>query len=210
LRTKFKYERTSEAIALLSISLLAFALAIVFVAMAAASPDESPIVPRGGQHLLVALIFGLYCFIQVLSRVRYDRQAVDEPSGDQGAQKRAYAERVFVLGLPLTVTWTVCTADPPHPFWTFVVPLCVLGTVTVAAYWVTSSGGSSETLHRSMMVGTTVLLVGSAVFAQQRGWYGWQLAVAVAAAVGSMLPSLLGPTLMQRQRRRRYLARFTN
>ena len=72
-RTSAKYDRTTEAVAILSFSLLAFALSVIFVAIAVATPSsEQAISMNWWQRFIVAWVFGCYTWLQTLSQVRYN------------------------------------------------------------------------------------------------------------------------------------------
>jgi hypothetical protein len=78
-RTRAKYDRTTEAVGLLSMALLAFALSIVFVAIVAGTPSSSQAITlTWWQRLIIGWVFGCYAWLQTLGQIRYNRQAVDE------------------------------------------------------------------------------------------------------------------------------------
>ena len=78
-RTRAKYDRTTEAVALLSMSLLAFALGVILVAIVAtAPPGMRPIHMTLVQRIILGGIFASYCWIQLHSQIGYSHMAVDE------------------------------------------------------------------------------------------------------------------------------------
>lgn len=106
LRTSAKYDRTTEAVALLSLSLLEFALSVVFVSIIAGSPGgDKPIELELWQRIIIGGIFGCYFWVQLLGRIRYDRQAVNEAPSSRGSSLKRLQYRgelwyaVFVAAL---------------------------------------------------------------------------------------------------------------
>jgi hypothetical protein len=104
-RTRAKYDRTTEAVGLLSLALLAFALSIVFVAIVAATPSSSePIALNLWQRLLIGWVIGCYAWLQTLGQIRYNRQAVDEvPDSDIRSleRRKSRAEICYAVAIGL-------------------------------------------------------------------------------------------------------------
>ena len=105
LRTRAKYDRTSEAVALLSMSLLAFALGVILVAIVAtAPPGMRPIHMTLLQRIILGGIFASYCWIQLHSQIRYSHMGVDEVPPPEGTalERRKYAgQQLYATTLPL-------------------------------------------------------------------------------------------------------------
>jgi hypothetical protein len=138
-RTHAKYDRTTEAVGLLSISLLAFALSIIFVAIVAANPDPStPIVLSLWQRVLVGSVFGCYVWIQTLGRIRYNRQAVDEtpPSGTSSPDRRKFIGELWyalLIGLLIVDMLEYDGSWPGLRAWIVITIVLMLG--CIIAYW---------------------------------------------------------------------------
>ena len=135
-RTSAKYDRTTEAVAVLSFSLLAFALSIIYVAIAVATPASAhTIVLNWWQRLIVAWIFGCYAWLQTLGQIRYNRQAVDEaPAIDvkspERRKSRAEICYAVVIGLLMIDILEYDRSWPGLGAWiaiTVILVLCYLG-----------------------------------------------------------------------------------
>jgi hypothetical protein len=106
-RTRAKYDRTTEAVCLLSIALLAFALSAILVAIVAATPSSSnAIVLNWWQRLVIGWVIGCYAWLQTLGQIRYNRQAVDEtPDSDTKSvdRRKSRAEICYAVVIGLLV-----------------------------------------------------------------------------------------------------------
>jgi hypothetical protein len=65
-RTKFKYERTTEAVAVLSLGLFALGLAALFVIFAAVSPPQRAVDLDCPRRILLGLYFTVFTFTQLV------------------------------------------------------------------------------------------------------------------------------------------------
>jgi hypothetical protein len=214
LRTSAKYDRTTEAVALLSISLLAFALAVVFVGIVAISPAHDRQISLAlWQRVVVAAIYACYCWIQLLTRVRYDRQAVDEvPEPQDGAERRKYfGQGAYAVSLPLLLAWVLVSArSVPLAAW---VPICILlalGSI-VSFWWAASEAGASRNStvikRRLTVVALTGLLTAFAIASAIHDWYGWQLVIVSFVILFLVALTVIQPTLRGLSRRRDYWKR---
>lgn len=228
LRTNSKYDRTTEAAALLSGSLLAFALAIVLVASAASSPSGPESIRLEALHrVLIGGIFGFYFWVQLITLVRYARQSVDEipPRGAQPhARRKIVAGGCYAFLLSLLVV-DVVVFDRSWPYVAVVVwvsTTIVLALGSVISFWLATAPdvvGAAPTraaerrrssrARRGVLVGLTVFLTAVAVFCGLMGWYAGQLGAASAAVLGLIVTSMLGPTFRFRHRRREFWSRHT-
>ena len=218
LRTSAKYDRTTEGVALLSVALLAFALAVVFVGIIVISPvNERQISLAVWQRVVIAAIYACYCWIQLLTRVRYDRQAVDEvPQPQDNAEQRKYlGQGAYAVLLPSLLAWVLVSARSiPLTAW---VPVCILLALgSLAAFWYAASEAEptrkSDALKRRITVITlTCLLVGFSIASAVHNWYGWQLVIVSFLVLFLVALTVIQPTLRVRHRRHEYWKRgFTN
>lgn len=229
-RTNTKYDRTTEAAALLSLSLLAFALAIIFVTIAAGSaPGQRPIHLNALSRVIVGGVIGSYCGLQLLARIRYARQSIDEtePEDDKSRVRcRLWGDRAFAVLFPAVLIDIVIGGSGRFlPMWILLTIL--LGLANVVSFWfatypdkkdTTSLSGEStaanpnETaerrrsrriwLHRGTMTAVMAALISLAVVSGSNGWYAGQLGVVSTAILGLITVSVLGPTLTMAARRR--------
>jgi uncharacterized integral membrane protein len=204
LRTSAKYDRTTEAVALLSMALLAFALSVVFVAIiAGSSSGHGPIALKLWQRVIIGGIFGCYLWAQLLGQIRYSRQGVDEapfrevpsPQRLQFRGELSYAVLVAALvldtliydrGWPGLAAWIWITA--------FLTILCWI------SFWCAqrSRWGSLR-----LAVPSAIYAV-LAVFCGVKGWYVGQLGVASLAVLCLIGYAMLQPTFRLRDNRQRY------
>lgn len=178
-RTRAKYDRTTEAVSLLSIALLAFALSIILVAIVAGTPSNSnAIVLTLWQRLIIGWVIGCYVWLQTLGRVRYTRQAVDEsPARDVKSPKRRKARAeiwyAVVMGLLMIDILEYDRSWPGLSVWivvTVILTLCYL-----SAFLFTSS---EPRTFRETLTAVVVMVVagGSAVIAVKKAQKGAKLA----------------------------------
>lgn len=142
-RTSAKYDRTTEAVSLLSIALLAFALSIIFVAIAAGTPSSTnAITLNWWQRVVIGWVFGSYAWLQTLGRIRYNRQAVDEaPASDKKSPERRKSRAeiwyAVVIGLLMIDMLEFGNSWPGLGIWiavTVILTMCYL-----SAFFFTSS-----------------------------------------------------------------------
>ena len=137
-RTNTKYDRTTEAAALLSFSLLAFALAIIFVTIAADnSPSRQPIHLDTLSRVIIGGIIGGYCGLQLLARIRHNWQSIDEtePDDDNSHVKyRLWGNRSFALLLPAVLIDVVIGGS--RSFLPLLIFLTILlGLANIVSFW---------------------------------------------------------------------------
>ena len=229
LRTSAKYDRTTEAVALLSVSLLGFALSIIFVAIVASSPrGEKPIALELWQRCVIAGTFACYCWLQLIARIRYDRQAVDETPqrGTRSIDRRrflgelSYATLLAILVADILVFERFERSWPGSVVWAIVT--VALALASVAAFWCATwqvkvslgpkpSTENSDSRQRSAsyrrrwtLTGLTIVFTASAIFGGLKGWYVFQLGAASFAVLSLIVSSVLQPTLRLNAARRAY------
>jgi hypothetical protein len=232
-RTRFKYDRTSEAVALLSFALLSFGLAAFFVAVAAMSPAQEKIELEPAHRVMVGLIVGAYCGLQLLARVRYAHQSVDDDpssSAGSGGRKVVVGEALFVISLPaFSVVLPVYNREwPTIQVWAIV--LALLSICSIVSFWLASGrhtraeavaedGAHGDNVraarvrrgrNRAVMALGTVAVTIAALWAAYSGWYAIQLLATMIVVLGIVIPSALGPTLYFMEQRRRQRAQRTS
>jgi hypothetical protein len=208
-RTNTKYDRTSEAAALLSLSLLAFALAIIFVAIAADSPGVRPIHLSTFDRAIIGVVIGGYICLQLIARIRYARQSIDdtEPDGETSRVKyRLWGDRLFALFLPILLI-VVVVGDSGWSLSTWIELIAILGVATIGSYWLATSPDLHKRkrviwLYRVMMIILTAALISLAAVSAANGWYAGQLGAACLAVLILITIWVLGPTLILADRRR--------
>jgi hypothetical protein len=208
-RTNTKYDRTTEAAALLSLSLLAFALAVIFVAIAADSPGARPIHLSTFDRAIIGVVIGGYCCLQLIARIRYARQSIDdtEPDDDTSRVKyRLWGDRLFALLLPILLI-VVVIGSSGWNLSAWIELTAILGTATIGSYWLATSPDRHKRsgviwLYRGMMIILTAALISLAAVSAANGWYAGQLGAACLAVLILITIWVLGPTLILTARRR--------
>lgn len=191
-RTNFKYERTTEAVAVFSLALFAFGLAAVLVFIAAVSKDR-PVELDWLQRTLLALYVGGFSFIELVTRARYDSQATEDALAIQW--------KLFLFAAPTALGLLVLPQGGSAARGIFAA-VAVLTAVSFGCLW-------------SLLERWTRLAVGIAFFAlvSLAGWafaadnYAGQFAIAVIGVTLTTLPSLLSATLDSNERRKKFLKR---
>jgi hypothetical protein len=209
-RTSSKYDRFNEAVAVLSVALLSFAVSAALVAFAAGQDPPVEVLELGAWHRLVlAVIVAGYCGSQLVVRVRSTRPSVDD-SFPADAQSRI-GNGLFALLLPLAVGFVVLVRDPG---WPGAVAIAALVTGCYLAYWLSSTpdrGAARTRSRRRRAVGLAIAAgYGAlAVPAVAHGHYAGQLLVAAMGVLVLLVPTAVAPVLVMRTRRREYRERST-
>jgi hypothetical protein len=235
LRTKFKYDRTSEAVAIFTFGLLSLALAGVFVLDAAtiapcpasdpACADVSP-----GLRTALAVLLGLFTFVQAVARLRTARQQVDNAIGidewsidEWSKDHREPVTRLgqlLVLSLGLAPALLVISrtghgwADP----WLLAGALLLLVAAASQALAVALrpiSGeaavkGSGSELDQVLLVlivgGGLLIACGLACYAMASHQYAFQLLAGACVPAVLSFAAVMAPALGMAATRRDYLA----
>jgi hypothetical protein len=204
LRTSAKYDRTTEAVALLSLSLLEFALSVIFVSIIAGSPGGyKPILLELWQRIIIGGIFGCYFWAQLMGRIRYDRQAVNEapsrrvrsPDRRQFRGELCYA---VLIGALIVDTLIYDRSRPDLAVW-----IGITAALTFAC--LIAFLCAQQTPWGSLRLAVpTVVYAALAVFCGVKGWYVGQLGVASLAVLCLIGYAMLQPTLSLRRSRDDY------
>ncbi|MGH7931262.1 MAG: hypothetical protein ACREQV_26120, partial [Candidatus Binatia bacterium] len=228
-RTNFKYDRTTEAIAVFSVSLLAFALAVTFTVLAAADQSTGAVVLSTNSRLLIALVLGGYAMVQIMTRIRYARQAIDETTPKDpysSLKKRVAGERAYAVFTPLSIVAVASEVWERTCLWA--VGATVLLLLSLGSFWVGSmpdkpttprpnkssksdvKPGTLQSLWpvRLITLAVTAALGVLGIMAGIHGNVAAQLLIASIAILFLMLPSALRPTLDSRRRRLKYKERL--
>jgi len=214
-RTYSNDDRTTEAAALLSLSLLAFALAIIFVAIAANSSRSIPIHLGIFDRTIIGIVVGGYCGLQLIVRIRSTRQSIDdtEPEDENSRVKyRLWGDRLFALFLPMALIevvignygWNLCA---------WIATTAVLGAATIGSYWLATRPdvhrrSRARWLHLGVIATLTTALVFLAALSGAKGWYAGQLSAACLTVLTLIIIWALGPTLIIADRRRKMRGRL--
>jgi uncharacterized membrane protein YsdA (DUF1294 family) len=221
-RTSSKYDRTTEATALLSLSLLAFALAIVFVASAAGGPARTgPISLTLLHRVLIGGLIGAYCGLQLLARIRYNRQAIDESALKQQPKRLRlglWGGQLYAYLLAALVFDVVVFEPAPKERNLWIALTVVLALATLCCFWLATSPEQTagkepwknrrrRWTRRGVLTVITGGLAAVALYYGSKGWYVGQLAAASGAVLILILPSMLSPTLAILDRQRTFRLR---
>jgi hypothetical protein len=222
-RTTFKYDRGTEASALLSFSLLAFGLAVILEAVAAGTPGTAPVHLGQLQRVVLGAMLGCYCWLQLVARLLYAHQSIDEPPTGVAVARaavRSVSEKCFAGLLTLLVLGVVAyDRGGGIPTWLATTLLLVLVGVTLTSFWgastvvvQTDSSGArvadvkrATRRNRLIVTGLAAVVAALGVVAVNNGWYALQLLLAVAIVVLLVGTSALAPTLTAASRRRNAL-----
>ncbi len=204
LRTSAKYDRTTEAVALLSLALLEFALSVVFVSIIAGSlGDNKPIMLELWQRVIIGGIFGCYFWAQLLGRIRYGRQAVNEaPSRKVPSLKRRQfrGELWYAILIAALIIDTLIydRSWPGLAAWIGMTTALTCG--CLISFWCAElvPWGSLR------LALPTIIYSGLAVLCGVKGWYVGQLGVASLAVLCLIGYAMLQPTLSLRRSRQYY------
>ncbi len=211
-RTIFKYDRSSEAVSLLSLSLLAFSLAVMFVAIAAGEPHNArPVHLETIHRALIGLLYGCYAWLQLVIRTRRSRQAIEgipeaEPSTFMrwlnGGQCYALLVALFLIDilifdrpwwvLPWATTVIVISLASMIVFW-FGVPYMQ----EKKWRWRNGHGGEAHRANigaRISLTVTTLTLTAASVACGIKGWYAGQLLIASITVVALIASSIFSIT----------------
>lgn len=231
-RTNAKHDRTTESVAVLSLALLAFALAIVFTVTAAGAGSSSgPVHLKAIVRILIGFLIGSYCGLQLLARIRNQRQAVDETlplkEDHSWLRFRVWGERLYAIFLPILII-DVAAYGRSSGFLEIWIPLTIaFALMSLLSYRTATTpddtiGASKPTeftegvkyvlLHHrqrgrltsAIVAITTVALTILALVCGINGWYAGQLGVACLGALGLMAPWMLGPTLRMHDVRKKF------
>lgn len=219
LRTSAKYDRTTEAVSLLSLSLLAFALSVVFVGfLALGSGGNHAAALNLWQRAIVAAIFFSYSFLQLLTRVRYDRQSVGEvphPEDPRTERTKYHGQLTYAFALPLLLGDALLYSGSQPPQWAWTASMIVLALVSLVAFWIAAREADSNLKWAAMRRRCTVAvltgtLAPAAIVTGSRGWYGWQLGIAGFVVLFLVAISALAPTMRVRSDRKKYWDRLAD
>lgn len=216
-RTNFKYDRTTEAISVFAIALLAFALGVAFTCIAtvsgAAGDATNPIELGVLGPVLLAAVLGVYTFVQLLGQQRYRFQDVDDiypPGDDTSLVVRVRGEFLLVGALPVAIgSMVLVTSEWPRAL--AVALLVATMATTLAALFMRIWSGPERVgfmvRQAAKLAWAVPVLVAAGVIGLGTGAYWIQLLAAVSASVGLFLLGALSPTVVARRRRRSYLDR---
>lgn len=208
-RTNTKYDRTTEAAALLSLSLLAFALAAIFVGIAADSPGTKPIHLDTLNRVVIGVLIGGYCALQLVARLRSARQSIDdtEPDDEYSRVKyRLWGDRFFAIFLPVALV-DVVIGGSGRKLNAWIAVTAAAGLAIIVSYWFATYPDRNRKsrlrwLHVGTMIAVTAPLTFLAVFSGTNDWYAGQLGTAILGVLILIMVWFLGPTLIISKRRR--------
>ena len=211
-RTSAKYDRTTEAVGVLSVALLAFALSIVFVGIVAATPQTAQPIPLVlWQRVVIGGVFGCYAWLQTLGQVRYSRQAIDETpdtATKSPERRKYYAELCYAafMGLLLVDILEFNRSWPGLPAWTTITVLLAVGYLASLVF----AGSRARQFRlrsyggRVVIAATSIALVVVAIVCAVNGWYAGQLGIVSFAVLVIIGSAILQPTVVARRNRKAY------
>ncbi|WLW55287.1 hypothetical protein [Streptomyces sp. YU58] len=211
-RTTFKQDRSSEGVAVFSISLLAFAMSVILIASTVDEPQGKVVRLELFDRLALSLLFGLYFWLQLALRVRHERQEMT--GNEEPAVVTLFRLRnTFAATSALLIVCTLIFARPWRAeVWLTVVIFAGI-TNLVILYWIVAIISRRERWARYQkivpIVGTLILL-GGAIVSGFNGWYAGQLLTVLVAVLALLVPTLLRPTLAFAKWRRDARARHAD
>ncbi|MDG5807491.1 hypothetical protein P9869_33470 [Streptomyces ossamyceticus] len=190
-RTTFKADRISEAVAVLSFSILAFATAVIFMATANAA-GKPPVHIGYACRISIGILFGLYFFLQLALPARHARQL----------SHRSYPWRLgFAVSASLMVSLILAyehTSFGAEIWGALVIILAVAALVCFAR----STVGNLRCTKILVMIFTVTVVCLAAIICGvegKSGYYVGQLGAVVLSAFALLISSLLSPTIALRR-----------
>lgn len=182
-RTRFKYIRGTEAVSILSFSLLTLGLAASFVAIAAATPGDNPIDLDAFHRVILGLLLGGYGAMQLLIRVKYDSQEITE-----APQQWTFVRnpRTFANMFGLFVLAIVVFEKPMTGAWLWILLIALLGLLSLASYVlaapkITKSSDVGAQLRSNQLTIPIAMFLATAsvTVSASLDWYAAQLLTAI-------------------------------
>ncbi|WP_159046639.1 hypothetical protein [Streptomyces sp. XY413] len=210
-RATFKHDRIREAVAILSISLLAFAVSVVFTAAAASfcpadgsSCKSSVSVTLDALHrYTLSVLFAAYILVQIGIPARHAMQSIapavrveDRRQWDKHHWKSCYAVSAAVL-----VGAILAHPGLPDVIWILLVAVSAVS--SILAFNFSIKGEEREAWKTVGIIVATCAATVPALFWGIDGNYAWQLVSAVGVSGAFLIISLLRPTFDLRQRQKR-------
>jgi hypothetical protein len=148
-RTDFKYQRSNEAVAVLSFAMLSFVLSALLILIASQRPNQALVDLNWTARSVLATIFFLYCWLQLTATQRntpptvFERAYPDRGSGNWPKFSR--------LGYPLFAAGVLLQLQlvpSESPFFRFVfscaVPLVAWLAFVIALPWPSAKGAEKQ------------------------------------------------------------------
>lgn len=216
-RTKFKYERGREAVAIFTLTLLFFALAATFQSFSAVAPPapNTPITPLTlvwYHKLILATVVSTYLALVIAGPNRASRQSFEDTlvRKNPPLRVRINAERTYAFLLPLGVFNLLNYLPFWYPVGAWQVAVIAISFLSLVAFFCAShpGRGSNRRNRDRWAIGrvafATTGLTTWAVFASIYDSY-WSIVV-VAALVPTIIcvASTVQPILQSRRQRKRY------
>jgi hypothetical protein len=153
-RTRAKYDRTTEAVGILSLALLAFALSVVLIAIVAMHPGGGkPVALKLFDRVMIGSVFGVYVWLQILGSLRYRRQAVDEAPDTKSPSRdrRIYRAEQWYNWLIAALIIAILEYDNSWPglsWWIAAISLLTIGCIVAYRYAVPPPGAPATAAPR--------------------------------------------------------------
>ncbi|MFI2507369.1 hypothetical protein [Streptomyces sp. NPDC018972] len=203
-RAAFKHDRCSEAVALFSLALLAFAMSAILIATTVAAPaNGEPVELETLPRMALGLVLSSYFWLLSTLPIRQKRQDIGT---DTMELSRSFLLRdAYALTASLLIAAVVIYSRPwPRGWWLFsIITLTVLNITCYLA--AAASEGIKKMIGRSAVtVLSTLIFAGAGAYTGFAGLYAWQLFVASCAVASLLIPLVLRPTWELHVRRRNF------
>jgi hypothetical protein len=159
---------------------------------------------------ILGAILAAYTATHLGNRIRYNRQAVDETTPEQGNRRVVYSQRIFALLLPLTIL-TTTTIDGsrigPTAATATIISLSTLSiTAFILAAWPAKRSSKSDILKLWPMIVMIpfVIIACKGALTQQ---YGYQLVAASVGVIALLLLATLDPAIKSYRARAKWRSR---
>ncbi|MGK5728924.1 hypothetical protein ACSNOG_05170 [Streptomyces sp. URMC 124] len=199
-RTAFKHTCISEAVSVLTFTLLCFAASVVFVTEAAYSGVNTPVDQVIHVHIswpystVVGTLAGCYFWVRLTQPIRYNRRSVVAKRDDKSIQQCAYT----------SVALAVVVGFQPSGW--AVIPW-VAFTMGLYGASVKHSHFVSDVLVRRVYLSLFTAVIASGIACGAVECYAGQLGAVAFAAISLTVSSLVAPILASKRDRKKYRQR---
>ncbi|MFE6835110.1 hypothetical protein ACFVFI_09790 [Streptomyces sp. NPDC057705] len=209
-RATFKHDRIREAVSILSISLLAFAVSVVFTAAAASfcpadgtSCKSVPVTLDALHRYTLSVLFASYVLVQIGIPARHAMQSIAPAVMD--GERRQWRKNRWKLFYAVSAAILVgaILAHPGLPDLIWILLVAISAVASIVAFYSSVKEEKRKVWKAAAMVVATCAATVPALFWGIDGNYAWQLISAVGVSGLFLIISLLRPTLDLRQRQKR-------
>ncbi|UOB12275.1 hypothetical protein MQE23_25865 [Streptomyces sp. HP-A2021] len=203
-RAAFKRDRSSEAVALFSLALLAFAMSTVLIATTVAAPDDGkPVVLEPIPRVALGLVLSSYFWLLATLPIRQKRQDIGK---DTMELSRSFLLRdAYALTSSLLIAAVVIYSRPwPSGWWIFSIVVLAIMNISFYLAAVTLEGIKTVIGRTATTILSTLIFAGASAYAGFADLYAWQLFIASCAVAALLVPLTLRPTWELHVRRKNF------